>query len=59
MTGLSAIAMEENLSDVVEIRSPEQSSALEVLVNHKVLNFSEITWMDLKGRIKTKKQAAK
>ncbi|KAJ7322239.1 hypothetical protein JRQ81_018526 [Phrynocephalus forsythii] len=49
VTGFSAIAMQENYSDVVEIRIPEHSGSLEVLLNHKALNFSEQTWMDLKG----------
>lgn len=52
MTGFSAIAMQENESDVVEIRIPECSGSLEVLLNHKTLNFSEQTWMDLKGKTK-------
>ncbi|XP_063003497.1 sushi domain-containing protein 2 isoform X2 [Elgaria multicarinata webbii] len=49
VTGLSAIAVQENDSDVIEIRIPEHSDTLEVLLNHKALNFSEQTWMDLKG----------
>ncbi|XP_053120715.1 sushi domain-containing protein 2 [Hemicordylus capensis] len=49
VTGFSAIAMQENSSDVIEIRIPEHSSMLEVLWNHKALNFSEESWMDLKG----------
>ncbi|XP_060104318.1 sushi domain-containing protein 2 [Heteronotia binoei] len=49
-TGFSAIAMQENSSDVVEMRLLEHpSSTLEVLLNHRALNFSEQTWMDLKG----------
>lgn len=47
-TGLSAVAMQENDSDVIEVRYSEDLS-LEVLLNQRVLNFSEQTWMDLKG----------
>ncbi|KAJ7404334.1 hypothetical protein BTVI_72880 [Pitangus sulphuratus] len=47
-TGLSAVAMQENSSDVIEVRYSEDLN-LEVLLNQKVLNFSEQTWMDLKG----------
>ncbi|RMC05871.1 hypothetical protein DUI87_17414 [Hirundo rustica rustica] len=47
-TGLSAVAMQENNSDVIEVRYSEDLS-LEVLLNQRVLNFSEQTWMDLKG----------
>ncbi|XP_025029456.1 sushi domain-containing protein 2 isoform X2 [Python bivittatus] len=49
VTGFSAIAMQENNSDVIEVRIPENSHELEVLLNQRVLNFSEQTWMDLKG----------
>uniref|UniRef100_A0A8D2KT65 Sushi domain containing 2 n=1 Tax=Varanus komodoensis TaxID=61221 RepID=A0A8D2KT65_VARKO len=49
VTGFSAIAMRENNSDVIEIRIPAHSDTLEVLWNHRALNFSEQTWMDLKG----------
>uniref|UniRef100_A0A670ZID8 Sushi domain containing 2 n=1 Tax=Pseudonaja textilis TaxID=8673 RepID=A0A670ZID8_PSETE len=49
VTGLSAIAMRENNSDVVEVRLGENSPGLEVLLNQKALNFSEQTWMDLNG----------
>lgn len=49
-TGFSAIAMQEGSSDVIEIRLPEHSHQLEVLLNHKALNFSEQNWMDLTGR---------
>ncbi|XP_077159428.1 sushi domain-containing protein 2 isoform X2 [Paroedura picta] len=52
VTGFSAIAMQENNSDVVEMRIPEYSlSTLEVLLNHHALNFSEQMWMDPKGAI--------
>lgn len=49
MTGFSAIAMWEKNSDVVEVRLPGHSHRWEVLLNQKALNFSEQTWMDLKG----------
>ncbi|XP_058035289.1 sushi domain-containing protein 2 isoform X2 [Ahaetulla prasina] len=49
VTGLSAIAMREKNSDVIEVRIRENSPELEVLLNQKALNFSEQTWMDLKG----------
>ncbi|XP_059569285.1 sushi domain-containing protein 2 [Alligator mississippiensis] len=48
VTGLSAVAMQESNSDVIEVRCSEYS-ALEVLLNQEVLNFSEQSWMDLKG----------
>lgn len=48
MTGLSAVAMKENGSDVIEVRYSEDLN-LEVLLNQKVVNFSEQSWMDLKG----------
>ncbi|KAG8147564.1 hypothetical protein E2320_022994 [Naja naja] len=51
VTGLSAIAMRENNSDVVEVRFGENSHALEVLLNQKALNFSEQTWMDLNAGV--------
>lgn len=47
-TGLSAVAMQENSSDVIEVRYSEDLS-LEVLLNQRVLNFSEQTWLDLNG----------
>ncbi|XP_014109212.1 PREDICTED: sushi domain-containing protein 2 [Pseudopodoces humilis] len=47
-TGLSAVAMQENNSDVIEVRYSEDLN-LEVLLNQRVLSFSEQTWMDLKG----------
>ncbi|NXD40190.1 SUSD2 protein, partial [Copsychus sechellarum] len=47
-TGLSAVAMRENSSDVIEVRYSEDFS-LEVLLNQRVLSFSEQTWLDLKG----------
>jgi len=48
VTGLSAVAMQENNSDVIEVRYSEDLN-LEVLLNQKVISFSEQNWMDLKG----------
>ncbi|XP_040504045.1 sushi domain-containing protein 2 isoform X2 [Gallus gallus] len=48
VTGLSAVAMQENNSDVIEVRYSEDLN-LEVLLNQKVVNFSEQSWMDLEG----------
>ncbi|XP_043353707.1 kremen protein 1 isoform X6 [Dermochelys coriacea] len=49
VTGLSSVAIQENNSDVIEVRSSEHSGMLEVLLNKEVLSFSEQSWMDLKG----------
>uniref|UniRef100_A0A8C6Z6W7 Sushi domain containing 2 n=1 Tax=Nothoprocta perdicaria TaxID=30464 RepID=A0A8C6Z6W7_NOTPE len=48
VTGLSAVAMQENNSDVIEVRYSEDLN-MEVLLNQMVVNFSEQSWMDLKG----------
>ncbi|NXJ03679.1 SUSD2 protein, partial [Odontophorus gujanensis] len=48
VTGLVAVAMRENNSDVIEVRYSEDLN-LEVLWNQKVVNFSEQSWMDLEG----------
>ncbi|KAJ7993649.1 hypothetical protein DPEC_G00256840 [Dallia pectoralis] len=48
-TGLSAVAMRENASDVIEVRQVPQQNRLEVLRNQQVLSFTEQTWMDLHG----------
>ncbi|XP_013227682.3 sushi domain-containing protein 2 [Columba livia] len=48
VTGLSAVAMQENDSDVIEVRYAKDSN-LEVLLNQKVVSFSEQSWLDLKG----------
>ncbi|KFV79865.1 Sushi domain-containing protein 2, partial [Struthio camelus australis] len=48
VTGLSAVAMQENNSDVIEVRYSADLN-LEVLLNQKVVNFSEQSWLDLKG----------
>ncbi|XP_036384721.1 sushi domain-containing protein 2-like, partial [Megalops cyprinoides] len=48
-TKLSAVAMKEQNSDVIEVRLGNQPGHLEVLRNQHVLSFSEQNWMDLKG----------
>nr|XP_015221886.1 PREDICTED: sushi domain-containing protein 2 [Lepisosteus oculatus] len=48
-TGLSAVAMQEDNSDIIEIRTTDRQDHLEVLRNQQVLSFSEQSWMDLKG----------
>ncbi|XP_068609118.1 sushi domain-containing protein 2 [Brachionichthys hirsutus] len=45
-TKLTAVAMKEANSDVIEVRI---ASGLEVLQNQKSLSFSEQAWMDLHG----------
>uniref|UniRef100_A0A667ZR99 Sushi domain containing 2 n=1 Tax=Myripristis murdjan TaxID=586833 RepID=A0A667ZR99_9TELE len=47
-TKLSAVAMREGSSDVIEVRLDSSQSRLEVLRNQKTLSFTEQTWMDLK-----------
>lgn len=44
------MAVQEDGSDVVEVRLAGRSQALEVLLNYKVLSFTEQNWMDLKGK---------
>ncbi|XP_010602217.1 sushi domain-containing protein 2 isoform X1 [Fukomys damarensis] len=48
-TGLTAVAVQEGNSDVVEVRLTAGSGGLEVLLNSEVLSFAEVDWMDLKG----------
>ncbi|KAK1159962.1 sushi domain-containing protein 2-like isoform X1 [Acipenser oxyrinchus oxyrinchus] len=48
-TRLSAVAMQESGSDVIEVRTTRLPDHLEVLRNQQVLSFSEQSWMDLKG----------
>nr|XP_005334516.1 sushi domain-containing protein 2 isoform X1 [Ictidomys tridecemlineatus] len=48
-TGLTAVAVQEGNSDVVEVRLAQRSGVLEVLLNQEVLSFAEQSWMDLKG----------
>ncbi|XP_003803347.1 sushi domain-containing protein 2 isoform X1 [Otolemur garnettii] len=48
-TGLTAVAVQEGNSDVVEVRLADRAGVLEVLLNQEVLSFTEQSWMDLKG----------
>ncbi|KAM6166907.1 sushi domain-containing protein 2 [Erethizon dorsatum] len=48
-TGLTAVVVQEDNSDVVEVRLAGGSGVLEVLLNSEVLSFAEQSWMDLKG----------
>lgn len=48
-TGLTALAVQEGNSDVVEVRLAGDTGALQVLLNQQVLSFTEQKWMDLKG----------
>ncbi|KAG7224012.1 hypothetical protein INR49_015269, partial [Caranx melampygus] len=48
-TMLSAVAMREAASDVVEVRLNGNHSSLQVLQNQKTLSFAEQSWMDLHG----------
>ncbi|XP_014799450.1 PREDICTED: sushi domain-containing protein 2 [Calidris pugnax] len=48
VTGLAAVAVREDNSDVVEVRYSNDSS-LQVLLNQRVVDFSEQNWLDLKG----------
>uniref|UniRef100_A0A4W6CR95 Sushi domain containing 2 n=1 Tax=Lates calcarifer TaxID=8187 RepID=A0A4W6CR95_LATCA len=48
-TQLSAVAMKEASSDVIEVRLVSGHNGLEVLQNQKTLSFTEQTWMDLYG----------
>ncbi|XP_067556168.1 sushi domain-containing protein 2 isoform X2 [Pseudorca crassidens] len=48
-TGLTAVAVQEGNSDVVEVRLRDGAGALQVLLNQEVLSFKEQSWMDLKG----------
>ncbi|XP_038589592.1 sushi domain-containing protein 2-like isoform X1 [Micropterus salmoides] len=48
-TKLSAVAMKEESSDVIEVRLVIGHNSLEVLQNQKILSFTEQSWMDLHG----------
>ena len=48
-TKLSAVAMREASSDVIEVRLGGGGAQLEVLQNQRVLSFTEQSWMDLNG----------
>lgn len=44
------MAVQEDKSDVIEVRVADGSQVLEVLLNQKLLSFTEQNWMDLKGK---------
>ncbi|KAK2819141.1 hypothetical protein Q5P01_024702 [Channa striata] len=48
-TKLSAVAMKEADSDVIEVRLVSGHNSLKVLRNQKALSFTEQSWMDLHG----------
>ncbi|KAM3937033.1 sushi domain-containing protein 2 [Leptodactylus fuscus] len=48
VTGFSSVAMQEGLSDVIEVRLAEDLLMPEVLLNQERLSFNQ-TWIDLKG----------
>ncbi|KAK9532590.1 hypothetical protein VZT92_009967 [Zoarces viviparus] len=48
-TKLTAVAMREAPSDVIEVRLVSGHNGLKVLQNQKTLSFSEQRWMDLHG----------
>ncbi|XP_061590171.1 sushi domain-containing protein 2-like [Cololabis saira] len=48
-TKLSAVAMKEASSDILEVRLVSGDGGLEVLHNQKTLSFAEQSWMDLQG----------
>nr|XP_054962011.1 sushi domain-containing protein 2-like [Pan paniscus] len=48
-TGLTAVAVQEGNSDVVEVRLANRTRGLEVLLNQEVLSFAKQSWMDLKA----------
>lgn len=51
-TKLSAVAMKEGSSDVIEVRlAGAAGDRLEVLQNQRSLFFSEQSWMDLQGEL--------
>ena len=53
-TKLSAVAMAEGGSDVIEVRLRAAEDGLEVLQNQRSLSFAEQSWLDLKGKKKKK-----
>uniref|UniRef100_A0A8B9KR96 Sushi domain containing 2 n=1 Tax=Astyanax mexicanus TaxID=7994 RepID=A0A8B9KR96_ASTMX len=48
-TRLCSVAARERDSDVMEVRLTDRLDHLEVLMNQRVLSFSEQSWIDLKG----------
>ncbi|KAM4808187.1 sushi domain-containing protein 2 [Rhinophrynus dorsalis] len=50
VASFSSVAMQENGSDVIEVRLKEGSTEeLQTLLNQEVITFEEQSWMDLKG----------
>lgn len=50
-TKLTAVAMREGSSDIIEVRLDRRNDGLELLHNQQTLSFAEQTWMDLHGEI--------
>ncbi|KAK2500184.1 hypothetical protein MC885_011117 [Smutsia gigantea] len=48
-TGLTAVAVQEGDSDVLEVRLANGTGVLQVLLNQEMLSFAEQSWVDLKG----------
>ncbi|XP_027882378.1 sushi domain-containing protein 2-like [Xiphophorus couchianus] len=48
-TKLTAVAMREGSSDIIEVRLDRRNDGLELLRNQQTLSFAEQTWMDLHG----------
>ncbi|XP_054896694.1 sushi domain-containing protein 2-like isoform X2 [Poeciliopsis prolifica] len=48
-TKLTAVAMREGSSDIIEVRLDSRKNGLELLRNQQTLSFAEQTWMDLQG----------
>uniref|UniRef100_A0A8C6THY5 Sushi domain containing 2 n=1 Tax=Neogobius melanostomus TaxID=47308 RepID=A0A8C6THY5_9GOBI len=48
-TKMTAVAMKEESSDVIEVRMVSGPNRLEVLQNQETLSFTEQSWMDLHG----------
>lgn len=48
-TKMTAVAMREASSDIIEVRMVDGDNSLQVLQNQKKLSFSEQSWMDLTG----------
>lgn len=46
---MTAVAMREASSDIIEVRMVDGDNSLQVLQNQKKLSFSEQSWMDLTG----------
>lgn len=48
-TKMTAVAMREASSDIIEVRMVDGDNSLQVLQSQKKLSFSEQSWMDLTG----------